>query len=81
VLVPGIDDLLQVIDDQLFRLTDDVIRKSSPFRELNVRREPELRRAVRMRNMDVHPYLLAREEKERDGPLRKTVGVMRQDTE
>jgi hypothetical protein len=32
VLVPGIDYLLQVIYDQLFRLTDDVIRKAGLLR-------------------------------------------------
>jgi hypothetical protein len=63
VSVPGIEKLLSVIADKLFRFSDGVARNASVHRKGNARHQLEIGFPVWMRNVDMRMRLFSREEK------------------
>jgi len=76
MLVPGIDDLLQVLLDQVLRLVDHVIGQSDLCRRLHVGLQPKLRLTFGVGHMTCIFGSSREKKKKRNGPSRNTVGVM-----
>jgi hypothetical protein len=62
--MPGIFNLLNVRFDYGLRLPNLPLCKANVHRQLYRRRQPEFRLPVRVRNMNVDTWLLAREEEQ-----------------
>ena len=64
VLIPGIDNLLQMVFDQLLSLRHNVLGEARLTGQFNFRLQPKRGFSIRVRNMIMYPCLLPGEEKE-----------------
>src|SRR4051812_15564733 len=69
VAVPGILDLILVLQDQLVDTAQIAVAEFDVLRQLDVRRQPELGLTLRGLDVDVWPRLLPGEEVETKGSL------------